>query len=147
MLRDYDPARPREGCVIVQGTSTTESVYALLSKFADGSAPNLKLVQATSAELFRLQPASYRHSVLSREDWLDSTVISNSARRLMHDWLPHKAAERYAMTPDFDNRWRTGGSVEELKVEAHIDPAHLLEGMQRFAVERKQRLAEISWQG
>jgi transketolase len=65
----------------------------------------------------------------------------------MHDWLPHNAAERYAMTPDFDNRWRTGGSVEELKVEAHIDPAHLLEGMQRFAVERKQRLAEISWQG
>jgi transketolase len=147
ILRDYDPKRPKEGCVIVQGTSTTESVYALLPKFADGTAPNLKLVQATSAELFRLQPEEYRSRVLTREDWLDSTVISNSARRLMHDWLAHKVAERYAMTPDFDNRWRTGGSVEELKVEAHIDPAHLLEGLQRFARERSQRLAEISWKG
>ncbi len=147
ILRDYDPKRPKEGCVIVQGTSTTESVYTLLPKFADGTAPNLKLVQATSAELFRLQPEEYRSRVLTREDWLDSTVISNSARRLMHDWLAHKVAERYAMTPDFDNRWRTGGSVEELKVEAHIDPAHLLEGLQRFARERSQRLAEISWKG
>lgn len=147
VLRDYDPKRPKQGCVIVQGTSTTDSVHALLPKFADGSAPNLKLVQAVSWELFRLQPASYREQVLARGDWLDSTVISNQGRRLMHDWLAHKVAEKYAMTPDWDDRWRTGGSVDEVKLEAHIDPEHLSAGMQRFAAEREQRLKEISWQG
>ncbi len=147
VLRDYDPKRPKQGCVIVQGTSTTDSVYALLPKLQDGSAPNLKLVQAVSWELFRLQPVSYRDKVLSRTDWLDSTVISNQGRRLMHDWLAHKVAEKYAMTPDWDDRWRTGGSVDEVKLEAHIDPEHLLAGMKRFAEDREQRLREISWHG
>ena len=35
------------------------------------------------------------------------------------------------------------GSVEELKVEAHIDPEHLLEGMRRFAGDREKRLARL----
>jgi transketolase len=65
----------------------------------------------------------------------------------MHDWLPHKIAESYAMSPDFDHRWRTGGSVDELKVEAHIDPEHLLEGMQRFAKDRAKRLKQLAYPG
>jgi transketolase len=147
VLRDYDPKRPKEGCVIVQGTSTTDSIYALLPKFADGSAPNLKLVQSVSWELFRMQAPAYKDKVLSRSDLLDSTVVSNQARKLMRDWLPHKVAERYALTPDWDDRWRTGGTVDEVKLEAHIDPEHLLEGLKLFARDREKRLKEISWQG
>ena len=103
----------------------------------------MKLVQAVSWELFRLQPESYRDAVLPRADWLDSTVITNGSRRGMHDWLPHKVAERYAMCSDWDDRWRTGGSVEELKLEAHIDPASLWTGITKFAADRNQRLAEL----
>ena len=130
--------------MLVQGTSTTDSVYSLLPRFADGSAPNVKLVQACSWELFQRQDASYREKVLPWSDWLDSTVITNGARRLMHDWIPHKVAEEYAMSSDWDDRWRTGGSVEELKVEAHIDAEHLLEGIRRFAGDRAKRLARFS---
>jgi transketolase len=61
----------------------------------------------------------------------------------MHDWLPHKTAERYAMSSDADDRWRTGGSVEELKREARIDPDSLWEGIARFAQDREKRLAEL----
>jgi transketolase len=61
----------------------------------------------------------------------------------MHDWLPHKVAERYAMSSDWDDRWRTGGSVEELKKEAHIDPESVWKGIERFASEREKRLAEL----
>ena len=105
------------------------------------------LLHAVSWELFRAQPQSYRDEGLPREDWLDSTVLTNGARRLMHDWLPHKVAERYAMSSDWDDRWRTGGSVSEVKVEAKIDPASLAEGIQKFAADRDQRLAEISFTG
>jgi transketolase len=143
VIRDHDAKRPKEGCVLVQGTSTTDSVFQLLPKFKDGSAPNVKLVAAVSWELFQRQDAKYRDTVLPHSDWIDSTVITNGARRLMHDWLPHKVAEEYAMSSDFDDRWRTGGSVEELKVEAHIDPAHLLDGIQRFARDREKRLAQL----
>ncbi len=143
ILRDHDPKRPKGGTVIVQGTSTTESVFQILPRLADGSAPNVKVVQALSYELFMRQDESYRDSILPREDWLDSTVISNGARRTMHDWLPHKTAERYAMTSDHDNRWRTGGNVAELKIEAKIDPESLWEGIVRFANDRDARLAEL----
>jgi len=144
VIHDYDAKRPKEGCVLVQGTSTTDSIFTLLPKFNDGSAPNVKIVAAVSWELFQRQDAKYREKVLPHSDWIDSTVITNGARRLMHDWLPHKVAEQYAMSSDWDNRWRTGGSVDELKVEAHIDPVHLLEGIQRFALDRADRLSKLS---
>jgi transketolase len=143
VIRPFDPKRPKAGCVIVQGTSTTDSVYQILPRFAEASAPNVKLVQATSWELFQRQDAAYREKILPWSEWLDSTVITNGARRLMHDWLAHKVAEEYAMSSDWDDRWRTGGSVEELKVEAHIDPEHLWEGIGRFAKDREKRLARL----
>jgi transketolase len=143
VIRAHDPARPKEGTVIVQGTSTTESVYQLLPRLAETGAPNVKLVQACSHELFQRQTQAYRDSVLPAADWLDSTVITNGARRLMHDWLPHRIAERYAMSSDWDDRWRTGGSVEELKKEARIDPESLWAGIQRFAREREQRMRAL----
>jgi transketolase len=143
VIHKHDPRRPKEGTIIVQGTSSTESLYALLPKFATGEMPNVKLVQAASWELFQRQPQSYRDEILPAADWMDSTVITNGARRLMHDWLPHRIAEKYAMSSDWDDRWRTGGNVEELKREAHIDPASLEAGIRKFAAEREQRLAAL----
>jgi transketolase len=61
----------------------------------------------------------------------------------MHDWLSSKQAEKYAMSSDWDNRWRSGGSVEELAEEARLSPDALFAGIERFARERKQRLAEL----
>jgi transketolase len=51
------------------------------------------------------------------------------------------------MSSDWDDRWRTGGSVEEVKLEAHLDPEHLLEGIQRFARDRDERLRLLGHAG
>jgi transketolase len=144
VIKDFDPSRPKEGTIIVHGTSTTDSVYTFLPRLLKGEGPNVKLVQATSWELFQMQPESYRDSILPWSDWIDSTVITNGARRLMHDWLPHKIAEQYAMSSDWDNRWRTGGNVEELKKEAHIDPDSLWAGIAKFAKDRPQRMSKLA---
>jgi len=144
VIHDHDPARPKEGTIIVEGTSTMGSIIELLPEFQAGRAPNVKLVAAISYELFRLQPKEYGDRVLHKTDWIDSTVISNGSRIGMHPWLAHKVAEVYAMTSDWDNRWRTGGSVEEVKREAHLDPEHLLAGIRRFARERAQRLSALA---
>ena len=143
VVKPHDPGRAPEGTLIVQGTSTTDSVYKLLPRLLAGEGPNVKIVQACSWELFQRQDEAYRDSVLSREDWLDSTVITNGARRGMHDWLPHKVAEEYAMSSDWDDRWRTGGSVDELKREARIDPDSLWESIVRFAAARDERLGRL----
>ena len=143
VLRDHDKSRPKQGTVLVHGTSTTESVMELLPRFADSKAPNVKLVAALSPELFRRQSESYRQSVLSHDDWLDSTYITNGAKKLMHDWIAHHVAEEYAMSSDFDDRWRTGGNVAELKKEAHIDPDSLWAGITKFTNDRTKRLKAL----
>jgi transketolase len=98
---------------------------------------------ATSHELFRRQPAEVQEELLPWKQWQDSTVFASGARRLMSDWLANKVAEEYAVTPDWDDRWRTGGSVEEIVAESHLDPAALREAIQRFAREREERLSRI----
>jgi len=74
---------------------------------------------------------------------MDSTYVTNGSRRLMRDWSASKIADEYALSSDFDDRWRTGGSVEELKVEAHIDPDSVWKGLERFAADRAARLARL----
>jgi transketolase len=147
VIRPYDAKRPKQGTILVQGTSTTDSVVQLLPRFAEAGAPNVKILAATSWELFQRQPREYQDAVLPRADWLDSTVVTNGARRLMHDWLSSKVAEAYALSSDWDNRWRTGGSVEEVRQEAHIDPDSIWEGIARFAGDREKRLSRLGYPG
>ena len=144
VIRDYDPTRPKEGTLIVEGTASTDSVFKLLPRFLAGDAPNCKIVAAVSYELFMLQDKEYQDTVLHKADWLDSTVISNGCKLGMHHWLSSKVAESYAMTSDWDDRWRTGGSVAEITEEAHLDPENLLAGIQRFAADRERRLGALS---
>ena len=70
-------------------------------------------------------------------------VITNGARRLMFDWLPNHIAEEYSLSSDWDDRWRTGGSVDEIMEEAHLSPKFILAGVERFVREREPRLRRV----
>ena len=142
LIRDYEAGRPKAGTLLVTGTSTTANVVKLLPQLAkDG--PNVKIVAIISPQLFQMQDAAYRERILPEEDWVDSTVISNRSRRVCYDWFPHQIAQEYAMTSDFDNRWRTGGNIDEVIEEAHLSPEFLMEGIERFARDRATRLARL----
>jgi transketolase len=121
---------------------TSANVVGLLPRL-EAAGLNVKLVAAVSYELFHLQPPSYRESIVSEADWLDSTVITNGSRRNMHDWIACKQSEAYAMSSDHDNRWRSGGSVAELAEEARLSPQALFAGIERFAGERELRLSGL----
>lgn len=142
IVRDYDFSKPRGGAVIVQGTSAMTSIVAILPEL-DRLGLNVKIICATSPQLFALQPAEYQKNVISSADQMDSTVITTQARWLMHDWLYTKVAEDYAMSSDWDDRWRTGGRLEDVIDEAHLSPRWVLQGIQRFVNERDARLARL----
>jgi len=142
VVRDYDPAAPRGGTVIVQGTSAMVSITRLLPDLA-AAGLNVKIVCATSPQLFRLQPTAYREAVLSPADRVDSMVITTQARALMRDWLFNEVAAEYALSSDWDNRWRKGGRLDELVDEAHLSPRWVLAGLTRFVREREARLARL----
>jgi len=142
LLRDYRPSQPKMGTILVQGTMSTYNTVRLLPKL-DELGLNVKLVACVSPELFKRQPQSYQESMISPADRLDLTYITNGSRRLMRDWITHRMADEYAMSSDFDNRWRTGGTVDEVMDEAHLSPDWILKEIERFTSEREQRLARI----
>ena len=142
IVRNYDPAKPRMGTVIVQGTSAMANVVKVLPEL-DKNGLNVKIVAAISPELFALQPEDYQNQVLSPADQVDAMTVTTQARRLMGDWIFLRVNEEYALSADWDNRWRTGGTVDEIIEEAHLSPKWLLAGIERFARDRDTRLGRI----
>jgi transketolase len=142
VMRPYRRGEPRMGTVVVQGTSTTNNVVKILKKLDDGRI-NVKIVAAISPQLFARQPESYRAAVYSDVDRMDAMAVTNRARRLMADWIDLSVSGAYTLSSDWDDRWRTGGTVDEVIEEAHLSPDHILEGIRRFASERKARLERL----
>ena len=104
---------------------------------------NVKIVYVSSTQLFAAQPAAYRQMVVSPADRANSTVITTQGRWLMHEWLFNRLADEYALSSDWDNRWRTGGDLSEVIEEAHLSPEWILKGIERFIFERDQRLKRL----
>ncbi len=143
ILRPYRSDLPKMGTVVVQGTSTTNNVTKILKKL-DVEKINVKIVAAISPQLFAAQDEGYRNRVYSPIDRMDSMAVTNRARRLMVDWIDLSVSGEYTLSSDWDNRWRTGGSVEEVIAEAHLSPDHILEGIKRFAMDRDKRRRRLS---
>jgi transketolase len=142
VLRDYRPGHPRGGTVYVRGTLPTSNLVSLLPRL-DDLGINVKIVAALSPQLFALQPLAYRESVVGPSGGLDAMVITNGAFKLMADWAVGPLAREYSLSADWDDRWRTGGSVAEVIEEAHLDEPHILDALRRFAADRTQRLRRI----
>jgi transketolase len=131
LVRDYRPGEPRQAAFIVQGTSAMVSMVRLLPEI-ERKKLNIKIVYASSCQLFKCQSGDYQEQVLDTFDQQHSTVISTQARVTMNDWLFTRLSKEYAMTADWDNRWRTGGTLEEVIEEAHLSSDHLLAGIEKF---------------
>jgi transketolase len=120
----------------------TRNVVNLLTELA-ARVINVRIVAAISPQLFARQPLAYQRSVTGPAGGLDAMVITNGAFKLMRDWADGPLAREYSLSSDWDDRWRTGGSVDEVIEEAHLDEAHILAALERFAGERTERLGRL----
>lgn len=142
ILRDYRDGEPRQGVIMVQGTMSTYNLIRALPAI-DEAGVNVKIVAVPSPQLFALQNEEYRFTVLTRGDRMNSTYVTNTSRRVMGDWKFNALADRYAMSSDWDDRWRPGGSVDEVCESAGIDPESLTKGVVAFAEDYAKRMAEL----
>jgi transketolase len=130
------------GTVYVQGTMTTANVVKVLPEL-DRRGLNVRIVAAVSPQLFRRQDAAYRDEICSAADRWDGMAITNRAFKLMRDWVDGPIAEEYSLSSDWDNRWRTGGTVDEVIDEAHLGPGHILDAIERYVAHRDARLRRL----
>jgi transketolase len=142
LLRDFKPGVPRQGTVFVQGTSTTANLVTILPKL-DEAGVNVRIVAVISPQLFALQDEAYRETIASTAERWDAMCITNRSLRTMREWMANPVVAEYSLASDWDNRWRTGGSLDEVVDEAHLGPSHLEDGIRRFAAERSARLAKL----
>ena len=141
LIRGYD-SRPREGVIIVRGTSSTNTVVSILEDL--GQKHNVKIVSAISWELFQRQEKPYKDSIISDQEWADSMIVTNTGLRIMQNWISNRIVSEYSVSPDWDNNWRTGGSVDEIIDEAHLSPRWVLEAIEKFASDRQSRLERLN---
>ena len=142
IVHNYRPGHPQQGVFFVQGTSAMTSIIKILPELEQRNL-NVKIVYVASPELFALQSESYRETVVTPGDRANSTVITTQARGLMRTWLFNKIAEKYALSSDWDDRWRTGGNLDEVIEEAHLSPEWVLKGIERFASDQDLRLRQL----
>jgi transketolase len=142
VMRPFRPGEPRSGTVFVRGTVSTSNLVKLLPEM-DRRGLNVKVVAAISPQLFARQTAEYRAATVEPADRFDSMVVTNGAYKLMRDWADDPIVHEYSLSPDWDDRWRTGGSLDEVIEEAHLDGPHILEAIERFVRERPDRLARL----
>jgi transketolase len=139
VLRSPRDDRPPGGTVFVRGTMSTRNLVSVLAEL-DRHDLNVKVVAAISPQLFSRQDRAYRRSVIAPGDVVDAMVVTNGAFKLMGDWAGGPLVREYSLSSDWDDRWRTGGTVEEVMDEAHLGPDHILSAIERFVAERDARL-------
>jgi transketolase len=142
VLRPASPDTPSAGTVYVQGTVTTANLVKVLPRL-DEAGINVRIVAAISPQLFAMQDASYRERVRSEADRWDGMAVTNRAFKLMRDWVDGPLAKEYSLSSDWDDRWRTGGTVDEVMDEAHLGPDHIFDAISRYAADRDERHRQL----
>ena len=142
LIRDVAPGTVSAGTVYVQGTVTTANVVKSLPEL-DQRGINVRIVACISPQLFRRQDADYQEGICSASDKWSGMAITNRAFKLMTDFVEGPIAREYSLSSDWDDRWRTGGTVDEVMDEAHLGPGHILEAIRRYAADREARHARL----
>jgi transketolase len=138
VIRDFAPG-PRHGYVISQGSSSTVNLVNQLSGL-ENAGINVKVIAAISEELYDRQPEAYRNSVLPPEAYYDAMVVSTGTRRMWPVKNLGPLTDEYSLTSDWDNQWLTSGLEKEVIEEAHLDPASIYAGIERFAKHHDERI-------
>ena len=121
VMRDFQPGQPHGGTVFVQGTTSTANLVKVLPQL-DERGLNVKIVACISPQLFAMQDEAYREATTSLGDRWDGMAITNRAWQTMRHWIGGPIARDYSLSSDWDDRWRTGGTVDEVIDEAHLGP-------------------------
>ena len=142
IIRNYDNNRPHEGVVLVRGTKVIDELLTLLSQFGEDG-PNVKIVAVLSYGLFEMQSKEYQISVISDTEWVDAMIITNTSIANMSNWTKYLIVKEYSVSADWDNRWRSGGTLDDVIDEAHLSAEWQWKAITRFANERKERLEKV----
>ena len=140
LIRDFDENKPKQGYIIVQGSSSTNNLVSQLDRINEAGL-NVRIISAVSEELFSRQPQDYRDHVLPESAKYDLMVISTGTKRMWPVRNVGPLTEEYSLVSDWNDEWLTGGSESEVLKDAKLDPESIFGAIKRFADEREERVS------
>jgi len=143
VIKEYDYNRPKDGVIIVRGTSVINELTKILPEINKSNFPNIKIVAALSWTLYNMQNETYKKSVLSDDDWFNSMIITNTSLNNMGHWIKHPLMKEYSLSPDWDNNWRFGGNLTEVIDESHLSSEWQMKAIQQFCKSKKERFEKL----
>ena len=140
VIRDFDPRRPKQGYVVVQGSSSTVNLVSILPRL-EQEGINVKVISAISEELFARQAEAYRNAVFPPEARYDLMIVTTGTRRVWPLQNAGPLTDEYSLVSDWHNEWLTGGTESDVIAEAHLDPESIFQGVKRFARDHDGRIS------
>ena len=141
VLRDFDESKPKQGYVIVQGSSSTVNLLSVLPRLEKDNV-NVKVLSVISEDLFLRQSKEYQNKVYPDEARYDSMVVSTGTRRFWPLQGMGPLTDDYSLVSDWNNDWLTGGSEADVISEAHLDAESIFNGISRFATDHNSRISQ-----
>lgn len=138
IIKDYNQNTPKEGVIIVRGTSVINELCKILPEL-NSNGPNVKIVAALSSALFNMQSIKYQESIISKQEWFNSMIITNTSLKNMGNWIKNPLVKEYSLSPDWDNQWRFGGNLEEVIDESHLSSDWQIMAINKFCNEKENR--------
>ena len=143
ILKDFDPSRPKEGYIVVQGSSCTSNLVAQMDAIKEAG-HNVRIIAAVSEELFNRQPKQYRDEVLPESAKYNMMIVSTGTKRMWPVTGVGPLTEEYSLVSDHDDVWLSGGSEGEVLKEARLDPNSIFDAVAKFATEHPERMKRQS---
>ena len=69
--------------------------------------------------------------------------IRNTFLKVMGNWIKNRFVAKYSLSPDYDNRWCSGGSVNQIITESRLNSINILNAIKRVSDERDKRVELI----
>ena len=139
-IKDFDPNRPKQGYVVVQGSSSSVNLMSVLPRL-EKEGINVKVLAAISEELFDRQPEAYRNSICPPEARYDLMFVSTGTRRVWPLRGVGPLTDEYSLISDWHDEWLTGGTESDVIAEAHLDPESVFQAVKRFAQDHDSRIS------
>ncbi|MEC7733124.1 MAG: hypothetical protein VX981_00950, partial [Chloroflexota bacterium] len=143
ILKDFDPSKPKEGYIVVQGSSCTSNLVAQMDAIKEAG-HNVRIIAAVSEELFNRQPKQYRDEVLPESAKYNMMIVSTGTKRMWPVTGVGPLTEEYSLVSDHDDVWLSGGSEGEVLKEARLDPNSIFDAVAKFATEHLERMKRQS---
>ncbi|KAA1282624.1 MAG: hypothetical protein EGP12_06645 [SAR202 cluster bacterium] len=143
ILKDFDPSKPKEGYIVVQGSSCTSNLVAQMDAIKEAG-HNVRIIAAVSEELFNRQSKQYRDEVLPESAKYNMMIVSTGTKRMWPVTGVGPLTEEYSLVSDHDDVWLSGGSEGEVLKEARLDPNSIFDAVAKFATEHPERMKRQS---